>query len=169
MAERRIGLIPYAMTIQRGEQEYCAIFVTDQRTIMVFTGPKKGFRDGLKQMYGKEADMPIQAPPAIDFRTIDIEQLAGMNNNVAVRHSSIEKFSCGKGVGGYGVWILYKDDRGKKQGMFADFVPHPERKKQLMAEGKSAKEIKREYAEKCQMVFKRALPVALGQEGDWKI
>lgn len=169
MAERRIGLIPYAFTIQRGDQEHCAIFVTDQRTIMVFREPKKGLREGFREMYGKEADAPIQISPPVDLKTVGIDELAAMNGNVSVMHSSIEKFSCGKGIGGYGLWALYRDDRGKKQGIMADFIPHPELLKRLKAEGKSPKEIKRDYAEKCQMVFKRALPVKLAQEGDWKL
>ncbi len=169
MAERRIGVIPYAMTMQRANQEFCAVFVTDQRTILVFREPKRGLKEGLRQIYGKEADQPLRVPMAVDLRTVGIEDLAVMNDNVSVRHSSIEKFSCGKGIGGYGVWILYKDEKGKKLGMSADFIPHPARMKQLKAEGKSAKEIKREYAEKCQEVFKRALPVSVAQEGDWRI
>lgn len=165
MAERRIGLIPYAMTQDRDRLERCAIFVTDQRTILVFTRPKATFQS----VFGNESKRPLALPVQIDFRTVDIDKLAAMNDNISLPHSSIVKFSCGKGIGGYGMWVLYKDDKGRKRGMFADFQPHPERLKELRAGGRKTAEIKREYAERCQEVFRKALPVAIAQEGDWRI
>ena len=165
MAEKRIGLIPYAITQQRAGVERCAIFVTDQRTILVFARPNSTF----KSTFGKEANKPLEAPVRIDFQSVDINKLATMNDNFSLPHSSIVKFSCGKGVGGYGLWVLYKDDKGRKLGTFVDFQPHSERLKELKAEGRKASDIKREYAERCQEIFRRALPVAIAQEGDWKL
>jgi hypothetical protein len=42
MAERRIGLIPHAISIMRkGQPETCAVFVTDRRTVFVFEDEKQ--------------------------------------------------------------------------------------------------------------------------------
>jgi hypothetical protein len=169
MSERRIGFIPGAVAL-RQDMEPCGVFVTDQRMILVFEGPTiKGVKAGLKASFGAEADVLPEPRPQTDYAMVDIESLAKKNDNISVPHISIEKLAIGKGIGGYGIWCAYTGENMKKQYLVVTFVPPPDLVKKRKAEGLSTREVRREYAMKCQEVFKRALPPIIAEKVDWKI
>jgi hypothetical protein len=167
MSEKRIGFIPYALDVTQKE---CGIFVTDQRTILVVSEPEvKGFKAGLRASFGAEADKVPGPRPAIDFATVDIESLAKMPGNLSYPHLNIDKFAVGKGIGGYGIWAVYLREDRKKDYLVVDLVPPKKLKQKRKAEGIRGKEIRRQYAMRCQEVFRRALPPIISEKVDWKI
>ncbi len=169
MAERRIGLIPHAMTmIRSGALEDCAILVTDRRTIIAFEQPRaKGIRASLKRDFEDTKADVDRIKQQIDFASIDLDALASMNENTSVLHTSIERLRIKKGLGGYSFDIEYRSEDGKRLMAFADIIPLPELVKLRKSAGKSKEEIRRDYAEKAQEVFKRALPPVAYGKAEW--
>ena len=168
MSEHRIGFIPNGSALRRG-QETCGVMVTDQRTIVVFVEPWKrgGFRKEFMRSL-RDASNP-EAPRSIDFATVDLDDLARIPGNMSVPHTSIDKLSVGKGIGGYGIWMAYLGENQKKDYLVVDLVPPPALVKKRKAEGVSAGETKKQYAMKCQEVYRRALPPIIAEKVEWKI
>jgi len=172
MAEKRIGLIPHARTSARNSNENietCSILVTDRRTILAFGKPRTSMRQGFKELFGKEANAPVEKPMAIDMGKVDIDSLATMNDNISIPHLSVEKLSLGKMVGGYALMIEYLDSDQKKHFLFVDTVPPKELVERRKGEGIKPKETRRQYAAKSQDVFKKALPPVIAQKAEWKL
>lgn len=165
MPEKRLGIVPNAFA-ERGGLEKCVILITDMRTIIAFRKPEGTLKGALKQVYGFGSS-PDQLPA--DLESADLGALAQMKGNISVPHSSIQKFSCGKGIVGFGLWIVYLDDEGKKRAVIANFEPTPEMIAEGKANGIKPKEIRRQFAATIQEIFKRALPPILSQEAEWKL
>ena len=102
-----------------------------------------------------------------DFATVDIDKLASVNENVSVPHTAIEKMQIKKGMGGYSFWIEYRTEDGKKQFASADLNPSKQYLKARKAEGADKQEAIRQYAEKAQEVFRRALPPVAAGKAVW--
>ena len=146
------------------------VFVTDQRTIVIHDEPQVvGFKAGMKQMFGAEADKPPEPRPEIDFATVDISTLASMEGNQVVPHMSIEKAKIGKGIGGYGIWMTYISENLKKDYLVLTFLPPAELVKRRKGAGLRRRDIHREYAVKCVEVFRRALPPVISEKVEWDI
>jgi hypothetical protein len=171
LAERRIGLIPNAVTmIRSGNNETCGILVTDRRTIFAFETPKvKGAKAGLRDTFGLEPGGEATKPPALDPGTADIDSMARIDGNIVVPHISIKKFEFAKFLGGYVLTISYESEQGKEMGVMATLLPPKQLLKAKKLQGLSPKDIKKQYAEKAAEVFKRALPPVAAAKGVWKL
>jgi len=172
MAEKRIGLIPYARTSARGgneNEETCSILVTDRRTILAFEKPRTSMRQGFKELFGKEANATVEKPTAIDIGKADIDSLAAMNDNLSIPHLSVEKLSLGRVMGGYFLTMAYRDSDQKKQYLLATITPPRELIERRKREGIKPKETRRQYVAKSQEVFRRALPPLIAQNAEWKL
>jgi hypothetical protein len=172
MAEKRIGLIPYARTGARGgneNEETCSILVTDRRTIIAFRKPRMSLRQGFKDLVGKEANAPVEEPIAIDLGKIDLDSLVAMNDNLTITHLSVEKFSLGRMMGSYLLIMEYRDSDQKQKSILATITPPKELIRRKKSEGIKPKETRRQYAAKSQEVFKKALPPLIAQNAEWKL
>jgi hypothetical protein len=172
MAEKRIGLIPYARTSARNSNENvedCCILVTDRRTILAFTKPRTSVRQGFKELFGKEANAQVMKPMAVDMVKVDIDSLAAMNDNLSIPHLSIEKFSLGRMMGSHALFMEYRNQDQKKQFLLATIAPPRELIERRKREGIKPKEAKRQYVAKSQEVFRKALPPLIAQEAEWKL
>ncbi len=170
MSERRIGFIPNARAIRRGE-ETCGVMVTDQRTIVVFEEPwtQGSLREELKKSFAGGSDGPPDKRKTVDFATIDLDDLAKIPGNISVAHTSIDKLSVGKGIGGYGIWMSYLGENQKKDYLIVTLTPPSALVKKRKAEGVSVSETKRQYAMKCQEVYRKALPPIIAEKVEWRI
>jgi hypothetical protein len=170
MSERRIGFIPNGTTIRRG-QETCGVMVTDQRTIVVFEEPwtQLGIREEFRRSFGGDSSKPSAPRKTIDFATVDLDELAKTEGNQSVPHASIEKLAVGKGIGGYGIWMSYLGENQKKDYLIVDLVPPAALIKKRKSEGVGASETKKQYAMKCQEVYRKALPPIIAEKVEWKI
>lgn len=168
MAERRIGLIPYAETQIRHMPEMCALLVTDQRTVVVFGHPKGTSGISLRQVFMGNPGIPAGDKNHIDFQTVNIDHLALSNDNISLPHAQIASFTMGKDLGGYFLKAIYRfSDR--RMWLEARISPHPDLMKRRKVEGRKAADIRRDYAERSAAVYRRALPVAVAQAGEWKV
>ncbi len=169
MGETRVGLIPYATTIMRtGQLETCAILVSDRRTILAFDSRRPlGPRAAFKEFFRKEPDPASEAPQPVDFRTVDLDVLAVMNDNISVQHSAIEKLEYKKGLSGYSLFIESRNLEGKKEIVLATIAAPSDLVKKQKSEGVPAKEAKRQYALKAQELFKRAMPSVVAHKARW--
>lgn len=165
MSEKRIGIVRDALSIRSGMED-CVIIATDSRTIIAFKRRKATLKEGFKIVYG--LGKPQEQLPA-DLESADLDALAAIEGNISVPHSSIQKLGCGKGIGGYGLWILYLDGDGKNRVVTADFVPPAEMTADGKVSGTRPKETRRHFAASVQEIFKRALPPMVSQEADWKL
>lgn len=171
MAERRIGLIPYALTIVRsGTNEVCGVLVTDRRTIFLFETPKtKNWKVGLKDTFGLETGEEQTRVLPLDPGTADIESLARIDGNIVVPHISIKKFELARFLGGYVLTMSYESEQGKELGVMATLQPPKQLLNTRKREGMTSKDAKKQYAEKAAEVFKRALPPMIAAKGVWKL
>jgi len=165
VTERRVGFIPRAST----ENGAFGVFVTDRRTIKVAYELPMGFMHGVKALFLEPEPEAFEPSLKIDFSTVDIEHLAGMEGNSWVSHTSIEKLAVGKGIGGYGIWMSYKGADEKTDYLIMDLTPPDELVRRRKMEGIGAKETRKRYAIKCQEVFRRALPPIIAEKVDWRI
>jgi len=167
MAERRIGLIPNATTNARGADDECAILATDRRLIVTFEKPQIRFKQGLRNYFGKEADAPPIPPATVDYATVDLDQLGKMPQNVVIPYFVVEKFALHMTLGVASIDVKYRNEAGKSLTFTAILVPSEPLIKKNKMEGIRRRDTIKKYGQKCQELFKRALPSSLSQNTEW--
>ncbi len=163
MAERRVGLIPRVTMIDGSPR---VVLVTDRRLVIVpETGSVTSFKDWWHLMFSDEG--APAAGESVDFRTADIDALACRKNVVSISLLSVTEFKIARFVGGYQATIEMRSDDGKKSCEVFGISSPGALVKANKATGVSPRETQRQYALKCQELFKRVLPPMVSSQARW--
>jgi hypothetical protein len=163
IAEGRIAYFPKLQVEGDLTTEEYGMLVTTQRLIFVIT--KKAYMTTVGMLY----DNWKNPKGPVDIATIDLNQLSTMKHNFGIWNTQLVRFFMKKKLLCYRLEIYYKNQYGSVKKVKSDLLVPSDFYSDLRKEGKSGKEIDKEYASLVRDALLKAASPQVAAASEWAV